>query len=145
MKMKMPTLRAAVLAALVPAFVAGCTTSTAANPPAAAPVAQTQQMVRGPGFDFSQLAEQEGPAVVNISVTKEVAAQAPQMDENDPMYQFFKRFAVPMPSFSWRAPRRSLSRPAVQVATVASEASIHPWPTSEQAEAQIRGPLRRAA
>ena len=97
MKMKMPTLRAAVLAALVPAFVAGCTTSTAANPPAAAPVAQTQQMVRGPGFDFSQLAEQEGPAVVNISVTKEVAAQAPQMDENDPMYQFFKRFAVPMP------------------------------------------------
>ncbi|HZR69922.1 MAG TPA: DUF3750 domain-containing protein [Burkholderiales bacterium] len=57
----------------------------------------------------------------------------------------FGRVAVPMPSFSWRAPRRSLSRPAVQVATVASEASIHPWPTSEQAEAQIRGSLRRAA
>jgi serine protease Do len=99
---RIPTLRAAVLAALVPVFVAGCTTSTAApQPAAAAPVAQTQHAsqptVRGPGFDFSQLAEQEGPAVVNISVTKEVAAQLPQLDENDPMYQFFKRFAVPAP------------------------------------------------
>lgn len=52
--------------------------------------------------DFSGLAEQYGPAVVNISVThdgKHSAHQAasamqlpPGMDQNDPLFQFFKRF-----------------------------------------------------
>jgi serine protease Do len=94
--MKMQTMRAAVLAALIPAFLAGCS-ATAATQPASAPVAQASAAVRGPGFDFTQLAKDEGPAVVNISVTKDVAAQAPQLDENDPFYQFFRRFQVPMP------------------------------------------------
>ena len=101
---KTQTLRAALLAALVPAFVAGCNATAApqhsalAAQTATAPAAPASvSMVKGPGFDFTQLAEQEGPAVVNISVTKEVAAQAPQLDPNDPMSQFFRRFAVPMP------------------------------------------------
>lgn len=52
--------------------------------------------------DFSQLAEQYGPAVVNISVThdgKPSAARGsaatpmpPGMDQNDPLFQFFRRF-----------------------------------------------------
>ncbi|AKM29628.1 peptidase [Pandoraea faecigallinarum] len=52
--------------------------------------------------DFSQLAEQYGPAVVNISVTHDgkpsgprgsAASQLPPgMDQNDPLFQFFRRF-----------------------------------------------------
>jgi serine protease Do len=93
----MQPMRAAVLAALLPLVIAGCSASTAATPPAAAPAATAAASVRGPGFDFTQLAKDEGPAVVNISVTKEVAAQMPQLDPNDPMSQFFRRFQGPMP------------------------------------------------
>ncbi|MBW8906581.1 MAG: DegQ family serine endoprotease [Betaproteobacteria bacterium] len=106
--MKRNTLRAAVMAALLPAFVAGCTMSNAAAPAANAPAAASVgAAVRGPGFDFTQLAKDEGPAVVNISVTKEAAAQAPQLppDENDPLYQFFRRFQVPTPR---QAPERGI-------------------------------------
>jgi serine protease Do len=57
--------------------------------------------------DFSGIVESEGPAVVNISVTGKAKAPAaatdddddddddggaPQMNPNDPLYQFFKRF-----------------------------------------------------
>ncbi|VVE88728.1 DegQ family serine endoprotease [Pandoraea bronchicola] len=52
--------------------------------------------------DFSQLAEQYGPAVVNISVTHDgkpsaargsaVIPMPPGMDQNDPLFQFFRRF-----------------------------------------------------
>src|SRR5712671_5394979 len=93
--MKLNTLHAAVLAALLPAFVAGCSPSIAApTAHAAAPAAVTSSAVR-PGPDFSQLAEQAGPAVVNISVTqKAVAASGDDLplDKSDPMYEFFKRF-----------------------------------------------------
>jgi len=89
-------MRAAVLAALFPLVIAGCSASSAATP-AAAPAATAAASVRGPGFDFTQLAKDEGPAVVNISVTKEVAAQMPQLDPNDPMNQFFRRFQGPIP------------------------------------------------
>ena len=53
--------------------------------------------------DFTQLVQQYGPAVVNITVngtTPTAQAQAmPQMpfDEDDPFSQFFKRFQVPVP------------------------------------------------
>ena len=90
--MRMKPIRAAVLAAFVPFVIAGCTASTAAPQPAAVPAVTASAAVRGPGFDFTQLAKEEGPAVVNISVTKEVAAQMPQLDPNDPFYQFFRRF-----------------------------------------------------
>ena len=101
MKWKLPTLRATLLAALIPVFAAGCTTSTAAPPHSAA--GATTSSIAAPTAashgapDFTQLVKQAGPAVVNISVTKEAKAQAQQFDENDPMYQFFKRFGVPMP------------------------------------------------
>jgi serine protease Do len=92
----MHPLRAAVMAALFPVVIAGCSASTAATQPAA-PAATAAASVRGPGFDFTQLAKEEGPAVVNISVTKEVATQMPQLDPNDPFYQFFRRFQGQVP------------------------------------------------
>jgi serine protease Do len=95
--MRMHPLRAAVMAALFPVIIAGCSASTAATQPAAAPGATAAASVRGPGFDFTQLAKEEGPAVVNISVTKEVATQMPQLDPNDPFYQFFRRFQGQVP------------------------------------------------
>lgn len=46
--------------------------------------------------DFSELAERQGPAVVNISTTHVVRNQAQMMpfpfDESDPAFEFFKRF-----------------------------------------------------
>src|SRR5690349_5344149 len=103
MKLRSPILRAAVLAALVPAFAAGCGTSTAAPAPASsaaagasAPAAATQNSAHG-APDFTQLVKQAGPAVVNISVTKDVQASEQEMpsDDDDPMSQFFRRFGVP--------------------------------------------------
>jgi serine protease Do len=50
--------------------------------------------------DFSTLVEKQGPAVVNISTTQIIhnAAQGfPNIPENDPFFEFFKRFAPPMP------------------------------------------------
>jgi serine protease Do len=91
--MKMNVMRAAVLAAFLPAFVAGCSPSIAAPSAQAAVPAAAAAMRAGP--DFSLLAEQAGPAVVNIAVTqKAVAAKDDDVpvDKNDPMYEFFKRF-----------------------------------------------------
>ncbi|HNH24604.1 MAG TPA: trypsin-like peptidase domain-containing protein, partial [Accumulibacter sp.] len=47
--------------------------------------------------DFTELVEKQGPAVVNISTTQTVrsnarGAQPFPFDENDPMFEFFKRF-----------------------------------------------------
>jgi serine protease Do len=95
--MRMHPLRAAVIAALFPIVIAGCSASAAPQPGPAATPAASAAAVRGPGFDFTQLAREEGPAVVNISVTKEVAAQMPQLDPSDPFYQFFRRFQGQVP------------------------------------------------
>ncbi len=73
--------------ALAPAAASG------AVAPAAAAGAQL------PGFNW--IVEKYGPAVVNISVTQEVkteaAPQLPQLDPNDPFYEFFKRFGQAIP------------------------------------------------
>ena len=52
--------------------------------------------------DFTELVEKQGPAVVNISTSQNVREQAhprtpqmPELDENDPFYEFFRRFAPP--------------------------------------------------
>ena len=56
--------------------------------------------------DFADIASQQGPAVVNISVSgsvKTVFPQfpgLPQMDPNDPFYEFFRRFQTPAPQNS---------------------------------------------
>jgi len=52
--------------------------------------------------DFTALAAKYGPAVVNVTVTAEAKPAAampemPQLDPDDPFYQFFKRFQGPVP------------------------------------------------
>ncbi len=53
--------------------------------------------------DFTELVEKQGPAVVNVSTTQIVRnaqtspGMPPGMDENDPFYEFFRRFAPPVP------------------------------------------------
>jgi serine protease Do len=51
--------------------------------------------------DFTDLAEKQGPAVVNVSTTQTVQSQqgTPQLpfSEDDPFYDFFRRFAPPVP------------------------------------------------
>ena len=98
--MRLHPLRAAIAAALIPAFVAGCSTSTAAP----APVAAAQPAAVQGAPDFTRLVQQAGPAVVNIQVTKQAVSQAP-VDENDPLYPFFRHFQVPVPE---QAPMRGI-------------------------------------
>ncbi|MCC7486879.1 MAG: DegQ family serine endoprotease [Burkholderiales bacterium] len=47
--------------------------------------------------DFTELVEKQGPAVVNISTTQTarnpLAPQVPNLREDDPFYEFFRRFA----------------------------------------------------
>jgi serine protease Do len=52
--------------------------------------------------DFTELVEKQGPAVVNISTTQTArsngrGAQPFPFDENDPMYEFFRRFIPRQP------------------------------------------------
>jgi serine protease Do len=57
--------------------------------------------------DFTELVEKQGAAVVNISTTQAartaLSQQLPQLDENDPFYEFFRRF-IPAPG---QGPRES--------------------------------------
>ena len=68
-----------------------------AAPAAAAPVAAPAASLP----DFTALVESEGPAVVNITVTQRAqaasAARELPFKQDDPMYEFFRRFQVPMP------------------------------------------------
>jgi serine protease Do len=64
-----------------------------ASAAAASPAGAGAQL---PGF--SGIVENYGPVVVNISVTGEIRADAPpQLDPNDPFYEFFKRFGPAIP------------------------------------------------
>jgi len=49
--------------------------------------------------DFSELVESQGPAVVNISITQRTASGPRELPfkPGDPMYEFFRRFQIPMP------------------------------------------------
>ena len=49
--------------------------------------------------DFSELVESQGPAVVNISTTQRTASGPRELPfkPGDPMYEFFRRFQIPMP------------------------------------------------
>ena len=59
-------------------------------------VAPSLALAQGrPGLlpDFTDLYERQGPAVVSIDVTQKARRQrAPDIDENDPFYEFFRRF-----------------------------------------------------
>jgi len=64
--------------------------------------------------DFADLVERTGPAVVNIRTTERARANAPAagpqpqmpegLDENDPFYEFFRRFFPPRPGQGPNAP-----------------------------------------
>jgi len=50
--------------------------------------------------DFTELAEKQGPAVVNISITQNMRADTvpfPGMQGDEQMQEFFKRFGIPFP------------------------------------------------
>jgi serine protease Do len=50
--------------------------------------------------DFTELVDSQGPAVVNISTTTQRTAAGPRelpLKPGDPMYDFFRRFQIPMP------------------------------------------------
>lgn len=63
--------------------------------------------------DFTELAEKQGPTVVNISTTqvreRRSGPQVPNLEEDDPLYDFFRRFAPRQPG-PGQAPRELESR-----------------------------------
>jgi serine protease Do len=65
--------------------------------------------------DFADLVEKYGPAVVNIiTTTRSARAQVPGLSEDDPFYEFFRRFMPPesRPGPEGRTPReRSTPQP----------------------------------
>jgi serine protease Do len=65
--------------------------------------------------DFTDLVEKQGPAVVNISTTTQATQrrgvpQVPQLDEDDPFYDFFRRFIPRGQPGQQPAPRQFESR-----------------------------------
>ena len=78
--------------------------------PLAAPPAQAQ----GRGVvlpDFTELYEKQGPAVVSIDVTQRArrSPAAPEISEDDPFYEFFRRFG-PIPRGGGNGPRRDFDQ-----------------------------------
>jgi serine protease Do len=74
--------------------------SVAPPTPLTAVAAATNTGGRAPtSVNFATIAEEQGPAVVNISVSGMVKtsgpAAMPQMDPNDPFFEFFRRFQPP--------------------------------------------------
>jgi serine protease Do len=96
--------RSAVAAAVLAAFAVGCSSDHMPKL-AEANAAPAPALVQpGPAGlpDFSSLVEAAGPAVVNISVSRSetMAGNMPDLSgipEDSPMFEFFKRFGMPMP------------------------------------------------
>src|SRR5881394_4384576 len=93
MRVRHPDRLRAVFRVLLLALVATFTVPAAAQGRAGLP-------------DFTDLYEKQGPAVVSIDVTQTVrrSQRMPDISEDDPFYEFFKRFA-PIPR---RGPDRDL-------------------------------------
>jgi len=97
--------RSLIAAGLLTAAAAGY--SLAGAPPAAQPAASAPPaVVAAPAATaqlpaFTWIVEKYGPAVVNVSVEGKgeaaAAPETPNMDPDDPFYEFFKRFQMPMP------------------------------------------------
>jgi len=77
-----------------------------ATPSVIPSVAESQQRPVKTLPDFAEIASKQGPAVVNISVSGSVKAGFsgfpgfPQVNPNDPLYEFFRRFQPPTPQNS---------------------------------------------
>ena len=83
---------AAVL--VLPVFVAGCADSVSAP---GGPTTQAERALLSLP-DFTPLVQKQGTAVVNISTTNKMAMAEggpPGLSEDDPFYDFFKRFMPP--------------------------------------------------
>ncbi len=93
--MHKPLFRAALLAGVASFFIA------APLPHAGVALAQSSNTaLRAALPDFSPLVDQVGPAVVNIAVTsvdRSRRTMASPFGEDDPFYEFFRRFGVPSP------------------------------------------------
>ena len=106
----MPAVRRSLALFVLLALTACQRPSSAGAPavPAAKPVASPAVVAPSPRValpDFTQLVEEEGKAVVNISTTQTVtddgnpfgAGQDDEDAQNDPFFQFFKRFGPSQP------------------------------------------------
>ncbi len=99
-----------ILAAAVPALfgvyyaiaLPGHTSAQAGNPQTSAQATTAEEPLVTGLPDFTQLVERYGRSVVHVSVTgtKSVAnaIPMPQVPEDHPFYDFFRRFGVPSPS-----------------------------------------------
>ncbi len=109
MKQKI-VVRSLIAAAVVAAGVGGLakydssifSQAAAAGVSAPAATASAQPAAAAALPDFTGIVAQNGRAVVNISVTNNLekvanAPAMPRLDPNDPFYQFFRQFSVPMP------------------------------------------------
>jgi len=109
MKQKM-LVRSLIAAGVIAAGVGGLakydvsvfTHAAAATPVADAATASAQPATVAALPDFTGIVAQNGPAVVNISVTNNVekvaaAPAMPNLDPNNPFYQFFRQFRMPLP------------------------------------------------
>jgi len=93
---KPPFVRRALLAALFPIVIAGCSPPSGISSAQADNRAQAAMVASARALpDFSALAEQQGATVVNIATTQKIRTAAmlpPGMDPNDPMAELFRRF-----------------------------------------------------
>jgi serine protease Do len=102
-------LRKYVVALLAPLFAVAL---PFLSPDAAAQPAQAQVLP-----DFADLAERAAPAVVGIRTTARVGTgpqggpALPDLDENDPMYEFFRRFFPNPPQQGPQGPRQQQPGP----------------------------------
>ncbi len=90
------SLEGAQVAAVTTPLAGAAATAATAAPSTVAPSTATPPPAGLP--DFAQIAATQGPAVVNISVSGTVktrSSRMPQMDPDDPFYDFFRRFGIP--------------------------------------------------
>ncbi len=107
-------LRKVLLVSLLSLPLAACSqpaTNAPAQTPSKTEAAVPTVRLNGALPDFTGLVEKEGPAVVNISTTQKIrerGAPFPQfrdLPEEDPFYEFFKRFMPQQPHGGRGAPR----------------------------------------
>src|SRR5262249_222499 len=74
--------------------------------------------------DFTDLAEKQGPTVVNISTTqtreRRGSPQTPNLEEDDPLYDFFRRFVPRPPGGGAPGPRDYESRSLASAFTISA-------------------------